>query len=75
MSQPTFSRAQIVADTIVPTVELGVTISDAAVDARRRWCERYLASQAEDGCAAMAMKYGSTGRSEHRDTWTGSPPD
>lgn len=32
MSQPTCSPAQIVADTIVRTVELGVTITDAAID-------------------------------------------
>ncbi|MGH3584927.1 MAG: ISL3 family transposase [Pseudonocardia sp.] len=32
MSQPTFSPASILADTIVRTVELGVTITDAAVD-------------------------------------------
>ena len=32
MSQPTFSPASILADTIVRTVELGVTITDAAIE-------------------------------------------
>ena len=32
MSDPTSSPAAVVADTIVRTVELGVTITDAAVD-------------------------------------------
>ena len=32
MSDPTSSAAAVVADTIVRTVELGVTITDAAVD-------------------------------------------
>ncbi len=41
VSQPTFSPASILADTIVRTVELGVTITDAAVDgdATVVWCE------------------------------------
>jgi len=32
LSEPTSSAAAVVADTIVRTVELGVTITDAAVD-------------------------------------------
>jgi transposase len=32
MSEPTFSSVSVVADTIVRTVELGVAITDAAVD-------------------------------------------
>ena len=32
MSDPTSSPAAVVADTIMRTVELGVTITDAAVD-------------------------------------------
>lgn len=41
MSQPTFSPAQVLADTIVRTVELGVTITDAALDGETTvvWCE------------------------------------
>lgn len=41
MSQPTFSPASILADTIVRTVELGVTITDAAVDGETTivWCD------------------------------------
>jgi transposase len=41
VSQPTFSPAQILADTIVRTVELGVTITDAALDGDTTvvWCE------------------------------------
>lgn len=41
MSQPTFSPASILADTIVRTVELGVTITDAAVHGETTvvWCD------------------------------------
>ena len=41
MPQPTSIPAQIVADTIVRTVELGVRITDAAVDGEITvlWCE------------------------------------
>jgi transposase len=41
VSQPTFSPASILADTIVRTVELGVTITDAAVDGETTviWCD------------------------------------
>lgn len=41
MSQPTFSPARVLADTIVRTVELGVTITDAAVDGETTvvWCD------------------------------------
>jgi transposase len=41
MSQPTCPPAQIVADTIVRTVELGVRITDAALDGETTvlWCE------------------------------------
>jgi transposase len=41
MSQPTSIPAQIVADTIVRTVELGVRITDAAVDGEITvlWCD------------------------------------
>ena len=41
MSQPTFSAGSILADTIVRTVELGVTITDAAVDGETTvvWCD------------------------------------
>lgn len=41
MSQPTFSPASILADTIVRTVELGVTITGAAVNGETTvvWCE------------------------------------
>ena len=41
MSQPTFSPASVLADTIVRTVELGVTITDAAIDGDTTvvWCD------------------------------------
>ena len=41
MSQPTFSPASVLADTIIRTVELGVTITDAAVDGETTvvWCD------------------------------------
>jgi len=41
VSQPTFSAGSILADTIVRTVELGVTITDAAVDGETTvvWCD------------------------------------
>src|SRR5689334_20456072 len=41
VSQPTFSAGSILADTIVRTVELGVTITDAAIDGETTvvWCE------------------------------------
>ena len=41
MPQPTSIPAQIVADTIIRTVELGVRITDAAVDGETTvlWCE------------------------------------
>jgi transposase len=41
VSQPTFSPAQVLADTIVRTVELGVTITDAALDGETTivWCD------------------------------------
>ena len=51
MSQPTFSPVSILADTIVRTVELGVTITDAAVDGRTTvvWCT-LLMSKAPGRC-------------------------
>ena len=41
MSEPTFSPVSVVADTIVRTVELGVTITDAAIDGGTTvvWCD------------------------------------
>ena len=41
MSQPTFSAVSVIADTIVRTVELGVTITGAAVDGETTvvWCD------------------------------------
>ena len=41
MSEPTFSPVSVVADTIVRTVELGVTITDAAIDGETTvvWCD------------------------------------
>ena len=50
MSQPTFSPASILADTIVRTVELGVTITDAAIDGETTvvWCE--LRANSPDRC-------------------------
>jgi len=50
VSQPTFSPASILADTIVRTVELGVTITDAAIDGETTvvWCE--LRATSPDRC-------------------------
>ena len=50
MSQPTFSPVSILADTIVRTVELGVTITDAAIDGETTvvWCD--LLSAGPDCC-------------------------
>jgi transposase len=50
VSQPTFSPASILADTIVRTVELGVTITDAAIDGETTvvWCE--LRADSPDRC-------------------------
>jgi hypothetical protein len=41
VSQPTFSPASVIADTIVRTVELGVTITNAALDGEATvvWCD------------------------------------
>ena len=45
MSEPTFSSVSVVADTIVRTVELGVKITDAAIEGERTvvWCAHYRA--------------------------------
>lgn len=39
--QPTFSAVSVIADTIVRTIERGVTITDAAVDGETTvaWCD------------------------------------
>ena len=37
----------------------------------RATAQRYLAALAEDGRASMTLRYGSTGRPEHRYTWRG----
>ena len=53
MPQPTSTPAQVVADTIVRTVELGVTITDAALagDTTVLWCELRAAPTARcPGC-------------------------
>ena len=41
MSEPTFSPVSVVADTIVRTVELGVRITDAAIEGETTvvWCD------------------------------------
>jgi transposase len=56
VSQPTFSPASILADTIVRTVELGVTITDAAIDGETTvvWCELRAAGPDRcPGCGAV----------------------
>jgi transposase len=56
VSQPTFSPASILADTIVRTVELGVTITDAAIDGETTvvWCElRATSPDRCPGCGAV----------------------
>ena len=40
----------------------------------RATAQRYLAALAQDGVAAMTLRYGSTGRPEHLYTWTGTAP-
>ena len=58
MSQPTFSPASIPADTIVRTVELGVTITDAAIDGETTvvWCElRATSPDRCPGCGAVGI--------------------
>ena len=56
MSEPTFSPVSVIADTIVRTVELGVTITDAAIDGEITvvWCD-LLTSRAGrcPGCGAV----------------------
>ena len=66
--------ARLVADRLRATAE-PVTAADVAVQLgiSRATAQRYLAALAEDGRAAVAMKYGSTGRPEHRYTWAGPP--
>jgi transposase len=56
VSQPTFSPASILADTIVRTVELGVTITDAAVEGETTlvWCELRIAGPGRcPGCGTV----------------------
>ncbi|WP_219419768.1 ISL3 family transposase [Pseudonocardia nigra] len=58
MSQPTFSPAQVLADTIVRTVELGVTITDAAIDAETTvvWCDLTARDPARcPGCGTVGI--------------------
>jgi len=66
--------ARLVAERLRAAAE-PVTAADVAgqLGISRATAQRYLASLAEEGRAAMAMKYGSTGRPEHRYTWTGPP--
>jgi response regulator of citrate/malate metabolism len=40
----------------------------------RATAQRYLAALAQDGVATMNLRYGSTGRPEHKYTWTGAAP-
>jgi transposase len=55
VSEPTFSPVSILADTIVRTVELGVTITDAAIDGDTTvmWCE--LVDRSPSRCPGCAM--------------------
>ncbi len=66
MSQPTFSPASILADTIVRTVELGVTITDAAIDGETTvvWCE--LRATSPDRCPGCGAVGTYRGRVERR---------
>jgi transposase len=55
VSQTTFSSVSVVADTIVRTVELGVTITDAAIEAESTvvWCELLVAGPGRcPGCGS-----------------------
>ena len=52
----------------VTAVEVG-----EALGISRATAQRYLASLAEEGRAEMTLRYGSTGRPEHRYRWAGAP--
>ena len=61
MPQASFSPAQILVDTIVRTVELGVTITDATVDGEETvaWCKlRSLGPGRCPGCEAVEIYRG-----------------
>jgi response regulator of citrate/malate metabolism len=53
-----------------------VTAAEVAQDLgiSRATAQRYLASLAEVGQAEMSLRYGSTGRPEHRYSWVGADP-
>jgi transposase len=58
VSEPTFSAASVLADTIVRTVELGVTITDAAVDGETTvvWCNLVVRSPGRcPSCATVGI--------------------
>jgi transposase len=58
VSEPTFSPVSVIADTIVRTVELGVTITDAAVDGGITvvWCELLTSGAGRcPGCGAVGV--------------------
>jgi len=40
----------------------------------RATAQRYLAALTQDGVATMSLRYGTTGRPEHKYTWTGAAP-
>jgi two-component system CitB family response regulator len=67
--------ARLVADCLRDAVE-PVTAAEVAgrLGIARATAQRYLASLADEGRATMAMKYGSTGRPEHRYSWAGRSP-
>jgi two-component system CitB family response regulator len=64
--------ARLVADCLRDATE-PVTAAEVAgrLGIARATAQRYLASLADEGRATMAMKYGSTGRPEHRYSWAG----
>jgi two-component system CitB family response regulator len=67
--------ARLVADRLHSARE-PVTAADVAGDLgiSRATAQRYLASLADAGQAEMTLRYGSTGRPEHRYRWVGAGP-
>lgn len=74
MSQPTCPPAQIVADTIIRTVELGVRITDAALDGETTvlWCD--LLTEGPDrcpGCGLVGVYRDSVDAASAMSRWSG----
>jgi response regulator of citrate/malate metabolism len=68
--------ARLVADRL-RNADQPATAAEVATDLgiSRATAQRYLASLAEEGRADVAMRYGNTGRPEHRYSWKTSAPE